>query len=139
LLWRIVFVSVLFLVGAFGMFFWAEARGLPVETARTMVVNTIVVLEIFYLFSVRFVHGTSLTWRGVLGTRPVLIGVGLVTLAQFAFTYAPFMQLVFDTRAVALLDGVAVVMVGIALLAIIETEKQASRIISGWMGSNTNV
>jgi hypothetical protein len=44
--------------GAFGMFFWAEARGLPIETARTMVVNTIVVMEIFYLFSVRYVHGT---------------------------------------------------------------------------------
>jgi len=27
LLWRIVFVSALFVTGAFGMFFWAEARG----------------------------------------------------------------------------------------------------------------
>ncbi len=129
LLWRIAFVSVLFLVGAFGMFFWAEARGLPIETARTIVVNTIVVMEIFYLFSVRFVHGTSLTWRGVLGTRPVLIGVVLVTLAQFAFTYAPFMQVVFNTRAVALLDGVFVVSVGIALLVIVEIEKHICRTI----------
>jgi magnesium-transporting ATPase (P-type) len=58
----------------FGMFFWAESAGLPIETAARWSVNTIVVMEIFYLFSVRYVHGTSLTWRGVLGTRAVLIG-----------------------------------------------------------------
>ena len=38
-----------------------------------MVVNTLVVMEIFYLFSVRYVHGSSLTWRGVLGTPAVLV------------------------------------------------------------------
>ncbi len=131
LLWRIGFVSVLFLIGAFGMYFWAEARGLPVETGRTIVVNTIVVMEIFYLFSVRYVHGTSLTWEGVLGTRPVLIGVGLVTAAQFAMTYAPFMQLIFDTRPVAFLDGVAVVGAGVAMLFVVEIEKAIWRRLSG--------
>jgi len=95
-------------------------------------------MEIFYLFSVRFVHGTSLTWRGVLGTRPVLIGVGVVALAQFAFTYAPVMQLVFDTQAVAFLDGIAVVSAGIALLLIVEIEKQVFRSVAKWMGSNVN-
>ena len=124
LVWRIALVSVLFLAGAFGMYFWAEARGLGIETARTMVVNTIVVMEIFYLFSVRFVHGTSLTAKGVLGTRAVLIGVGVVVVAQFVFTYAPFMQPVFDTRPVAFLDGLAIVLVGVALLAVVELEKR---------------
>lgn len=131
LLWRIGFVSILFLIGAFGMFYWAESRGFPVETARTMVVNTIVVMEIFYLFSVRYVHGTSLTWQGTLGTRPVLIGIGLVTAAQFALTYAPFMQAVFDTRPVAFLDGVAVVAAGVALLLVVEIEKALVRRIAG--------
>lgn len=124
LLWRVVFVSVLFVIGAFGMFYWAEARGLSLETARTMVVNTIVVMEIFYLFSVRYVHGTSLTLRGAVGTPAVLIGVGVVTAAQFAFTYLPFMQAVFQTRSLALLDGVAIVGVGVALLVAVEVEKR---------------
>ena len=132
LAWRIVFVSLLFLAGAFGMFFWAEARGLPVDMARTIVVNTLVVMEIFYLFSVRFVHGTSITWRGALGSRAVLIGVGLVTLAQFAFTYAPLMQLVFNTQAVAFLDGLSIVAVGVVLLVIVEVEDYASRAFDKW-------
>jgi magnesium-transporting ATPase (P-type) len=136
LLWRIGFVSVLFLIGAFGMYTWAESRGLPVETARTIVVNTIVVMEIFYLFSVRYVHGTSMTWQGALGTRPVLIGVGLVTAAQFAMTYAPFMQVIFDTRPVAFLDGVTVVAAGVAMLVIVEIEKAVWRWFSGEGGAD---
>jgi len=99
-------------------------RGLPLETARTMVVNTLVVMEIFYLFSVRFVHGTSLTWRGVLGTPAVLIGISIVIVAQFAFTYLPLLQAVFGTRPVAFLDGLAVVGVGVALLLVVEIEKR---------------
>jgi len=130
LLWRIAFVSVLFVAGAFGMFFWAESRGLPIETARTMVVNTLVAMEIFYLFSVRYVHGTSLTWRGALGTRAVLAGVGIVTAAQFAFTYLPALQAVFQTRPVALPEGLAVVATGVALLIVVELEKRLRRALA---------
>src|SRR5690606_34603740 len=72
MLWRILFVSILFTLGAFGIFAWAMARGFDVAMARTMVVNTFCVLEIFYLFNVRYLHGTSLTLRGVLGTPAVL-------------------------------------------------------------------
>ncbi|MBX3502208.1 MAG: cation-transporting P-type ATPase [Alphaproteobacteria bacterium] len=124
LLWRIVFVSALMVAGTFGIYTWATGRGLPLETARTMAVNTIVVMEIFYLFSVRYVHGTSLTWQGVLGTRAVLVGVAIVIVAQLAFTYLPPMQAIFATRAVALGDAAVIVATGVALLAIVEIEKR---------------
>ena len=50
---RILFVSALVVAGAFGSYAWATARGLSLEAGRTMVVNALVVMEIFYLFSVR--------------------------------------------------------------------------------------
>jgi magnesium-transporting ATPase (P-type) len=124
LLWRMAFVSLLFVIGAFGIFFYAIDRRLTVDTARTMVVNTIVVMEIFYLFSVRYVHGSSVTWRGVLGTPAVLIGVATVVGAQLAFTYVPLMQGVFATEPVALLDGLLIICVGVALLLLVELEKR---------------
>jgi len=124
LVWRIGFVSALFVAGAFGMFFWAEARGLPIEEARTLVVNTLVVMEIFYLFSVRYVHGTSLTWQGLLGTPAVLIGIAVVVVAQLAFTYLPPFQAVFATRAVAVADGLVVIGMGVVLLLVVELEKR---------------
>jgi len=124
LLWRIAFVSVLMVVGTFGIYAWALTRGSSIETARTMVVNTIVVMEIFYLFSVRFVHGTSLTWQGVLGTRAVLIGVGTVVIAQLAFTYLPPFHPVFGSRPLALTDGLVIIATGMALLVVVEIEKR---------------
>jgi magnesium-transporting ATPase (P-type) len=136
LLWRIVLVSLLFAAGAFGIFAWAESRGLAHEQARTMVVNTIVVMEIFYLFSVRYLHGTSVTWQGMLGTPAVLIGVGSIVLLQFAFTYLPIMQRLFQTRSIAFGDGLVIVGVGIVLLGILEVEKRARRTLLArdWLG-----
>jgi magnesium-transporting ATPase (P-type) len=128
-LWRVLFVSILFVAGVYGMFHWALDRGLAVETARTIAVNTIIVMEIFYLFSVRYVHGPSLTWQGVLGTPAVLIGIAAVVVSQLAFTYLPQMQELFDTRPVAFLDGAAVIGVGIALLLAVETEKRVRRLL----------
>lgn len=123
LVWRIVLVSVLFAVGAMGMFFWAEQQGHSVETARTLVVNTIVAMEVFYLFNVRYQHGASLTLRGVVGTRAVLIGVASAFALQLAFTYAPFMQTLFATEPLTFWQGLATAAVGVALFAILEVEK----------------
>lgn len=123
MMWRIMFVSFLFMCGAFGMYYYALARDLPLEAAHTLVVNVIVVFEIFYLFSVRYVHGTSLTLRGVVGTPPVLIGMAAITAAQFAFTYVPFMQETFGTYPVRLEDGFLLVGAGVVFLLLIEFEK----------------
>lgn len=127
LLWRVAFVSGLFVCGAFGIFYWAEQTGRSIETARTLVVNAFVVFEIFYLFSVRYVHGTSFTWRGVLGTPAVLLGVSGVVLAQIAFTYMPFLQQVFHSRPLTLFEGALVIGLGVLLLIIAEIEKRVRR------------
>jgi magnesium-transporting ATPase (P-type) len=131
LVWRILFVSVLFVCGAFGVFYWADLRGETIEEARTLVVNTIVVMEIFYLFSVRYVHGTSLTVEGLVGTPAVLIGVSVTVLAQLALTYLPWMQSLFQTRPVGLLDGIVVLAVGVALLVLCELEKRLRARLQG--------
>jgi magnesium-transporting ATPase (P-type) len=123
LLWRVFLVSLLFVGAALAVFFTALARGHDLETARTLVVNVIVVLEIFYLFNVRYLHVSSITLRGALGTPAVLIALGVVVVAQLAFTYAPFMQAWFDTRPVPFVEGVLVVLLGAAVMLLLEGEK----------------
>ena len=123
LIWRIAFVSILFLGVLFGKFALAQYRGLSLEESRTIVVNMLVALEIFYLFSIRYLGATSLTWRGVLGTREVLIAVGAVIGLQIAFTYAPIMQSIFQTRALGFTQGLEIFAAGIAVLLILEGEK----------------
>jgi len=134
LVWRIFFVSALFAVGALTIFFYALERGLDVATARTMVVNVIVVFEIFYLFNVRYLHMTSITWRGALGTPPVLIALLIVIAAQFAFTYAPFMQELFASRPVAIIDGLVIVAAGVLLMVVLEAEKVVLRRLGAFGG-----
>ncbi|MBO1537309.1 cation-transporting P-type ATPase [Pseudomonas sp. OA65] len=124
LVWHMVLVSLLFLCGVYGIFSYALDRGYPVELARTLAVNTLVVMEIFHLFFIRNLYGTSLTWKAIRGTKVVWATVAVVTVAQFAITYAPPLQAVFATQAVPFIDGLLIIGVGIALFAIIEIEKQ---------------
>jgi magnesium-transporting ATPase (P-type) len=127
LLWRVILMSFLFLGVALAFYFYAIGKGAGIATARTMVVNVIVVLEIFYLFNVRYLHMTSFTWRGVLGTPAVLIAVATVVAAQVAFTYLPIMQRLFDTRPLSLGDGLLIVATGAAAMMLLEAEKQIMR------------
>ena len=124
LVWHIVLVSLLFLGGVYGMFTYAIDKGYSTELARTIVVNTLVVMAIFHLFFIRNIYGTSLTWKAVRGTKVVWSVVVIIAIAQFAITYLPPLQAIFDTVSIPFWDGVLIIGAGVALFAIIETEKQ---------------
>lgn len=124
LLWHIILVSSLFLAGVFGMYFHVIDRGDSLELARTAAMNTLVVMEIFHLFFIRNIHGTSLTWKAVRGTRMVWMAVIIVTIGQFAITYIPPLQAIFDTKGVPITDGLLIIAIGVLLFTIIEIEKQ---------------
>lgn len=124
LAWHILLVSVLFLIAVFGIFHYATARGYSMALAHTMAFNTLVVMEIFHLFFVRNIYGTSLTWKAVAGTKVVWAMVIAVTAAQFAVTYLPPMQVIFGTESVPVWDGALIVGVGVVLFALLEIEKQ---------------
>ncbi|AOB31428.1 carbonate dehydratase [Bordetella sp. H567] len=122
--WRVAIVSLLFMAAAFSMYEWALWRGLETERAQTIVVNTIVAMDVFYLFSVRFLETASLTWIGVRGTPAVLWGVGTTLLLQLAMTYLPAMQSLFHTRALSFIDNAAVLGIGVLFFLVLEAEKR---------------
>lgn len=124
LVWHIVLVSVLFLCGVYGIYAYAIDRGYSIDLARTMAVNTLVVMEIFHLFFIRNFYSTSLTWKAIRGTKIVWLVVLIVTTAQLAITYIPVLQVIFSTASVPFWDGLLVISVGVALFAIVEVEKQ---------------
>jgi len=124
LIWQILLASALFLAAVFGIYSHAVGRGYPVVLAQTMALNMLVVLEIGYLFFIRNIHGTSLSWTAARGTPVVWACVITVTAAQFAVTYLAPLQSVFGTAAVPLADGLLIITVGAVFFAIIEAEKQ---------------
>ncbi|RMC29938.1 HAD-IC family P-type ATPase [Paracoccus siganidrum] len=124
LVWHVVLVAMLFLAAVFGVFAYAMDKGYPLPLAQTMAMNTLVVLEIFHLFFIRNIHGTSLTWNATKGTRVVWITVLTITAAQFAVTYLPPAQMILGTQPVPFADGLLIFGVGVAFFALIEIEKQ---------------
>lgn len=127
ILWRVVFVSVLFTIGIFSMFEWALAQGYSEAYARTLAVNTLVAMEVFYLFSVRYLRRSSLFGGGAKGTRHVLLAVALVFVLQLLFTYTPWLQALFATEGLSLLHGLYCIGVGCVLFIILELEKWLQR------------
>lgn len=124
LVWHVVLVGILFVAAVFGIFSYAVDRGYPLALAQTMAMNTLAVLEIFHLFFIRNIHGTSLTWAAVRGTRVIWLVVLATTLAQLAVTYLPPLQAMLGTQSVPLVDGLLIVGVGAVFFAIIEIEKR---------------
>ena len=124
LVWHIVLVSGLFLAGVFSIFTYALKQGYPLELAQTLALNTLVVMEIFHLFFVRNIYGTSLTWKAIRGTPMVWLSVISVSAAQLAATYVPGLQNILGTAAVGFKDGVYIIVLGMALFVLLELEKQ---------------
>jgi magnesium-transporting ATPase (P-type) len=128
LLWRVALVAALFVAGIFGMFELALARGATLEEARTIAVNTLVAMEVFYLFSVRYLVSPAFTIEGVKGTPVVLLAVGVVVILQSLFTWAPVMHGLFDTRPLAVTEIAATIAVGLLVLVLLELEKAAQSV-----------
>jgi magnesium-transporting ATPase (P-type) len=80
-------------------------------------------MEIFYLFSVRYLRAPSLTFEGILGTRPVLIAITAVTTLQLIFTYLPIFQLWFGTEGPRAGDWLLILGFGILVFVAVEFEK----------------
>lgn len=130
LAWHTIFVSMLFVCVTLAIYTYAVGRGYSIDLARTMTLNTLVVLEIFHLFFIRNIYGTSLTWEAVKGTKVVWLSVSIITMAQFSITYLPFLQPIFGTEAVPVIDGMIIVGMGGLFFAVIELEKQLRLILS---------
>jgi magnesium-transporting ATPase (P-type) len=123
LVWRIAFVSLILVAGTFGLFVWERDQGASIELARTVAVNTLVMFEIFYLFSARYLLAPALTLKGLSGNRYVLYAIVLLIMIQMAFTYTAPMQTLFATSAMSIDSWLRVITVASSVLFLVETEK----------------
>lgn len=127
LIWRTIFVSLIILIGTFGLFVWERNHGVSIEQARTIAVNTLVMFEIFYLFNSRYLYAPSLNIEGLTGNRYVLYAIVLLVMFQLGFTYLPPMQLLFATVAIDVEAWIRIVVIGSSVLFLVEIEKYLIR------------
>jgi cation-transporting ATPase F len=119
---RIVLVGGLLLIGAFGLFEWAQWRGLPDSQARTVAVNVFVFGELFYLFNCRSLV-YSMFRIGLFSNPWVWLGSAAMALLQLLFTYWPPMQAMFHSAAIGWNEWLTILVVSLAIYMIIELEK----------------
>lgn len=120
---RVAMVSFLLLISAFGLFGWEKYAGADLAKARTMAVNVFVVVESFYLFSSRSFNRSPFS-LGLMTNPWVPGGVLLMFLLQLMFTYAPFMNTLFSSAPIDLLDWMKVFGCGLAVFLIVEADKK---------------
>ncbi len=127
LLWRISFVSLLLVLGALGHYMLLLAQGSTQELASTAAINTLVMGQVFYLISSRFILEPSWNLKGILGSRPVLISIAVLAVLQIGFTYLPFMQFLFQTEPLGLDAWARILAFGLAVFLAVELEKASLR------------
>jgi magnesium-transporting ATPase (P-type) len=125
--WRLVFVSVLLVIGIFGLFVWEIGNGASLAAARTVAVNMLVAGEIVYLINSRRIQGACWTRDGLFGSQPALIAIAIVTGLQLLITYLPLMQSLFGTAAIGPGAWARVAAVAVVLFLLVELEKALVR------------
>jgi magnesium-transporting ATPase (P-type) len=123
LVWRILFVSAILVTGTFGLFLWHRAHGTPLDEARTIAVNTLVMFEVFYVFSSRYLLEPSLSREALCGNRYVLMAVALVLSLQMVFTYFTPLQHLFGAVALGAHTWLQIVLVAATVFPLVELEK----------------
>jgi cation-transporting P-type ATPase F len=123
---RTLVVSVMVAGAAFGLFEWSlTVLGESIEQARTIAVNTVVVVEAAYLFACRSLRHPI--WRIGLFSNPwVWLGAGVMLLAQLIFTYVPGMNTLFHTRPIDWIWWLYFSIAGLVVLAAVEAYKFVS-------------
>jgi Ca2+-transporting ATPase len=126
LLLRILLVGMIILIGAFGLFEWELLTGASVDQARTVAVNVVVVVEMFYLFNCRSLT-QSMFRLGLFSNPWVILGLAGMIVLQLLFTYAPFMNRFLSSAPISVDAWVRIVGVGFIGYLAVEVEKWLRR------------
>ena len=120
LIMRTGLVSLIMVGGGLSLFLWelrVEQSGL--ETARTVVVNSVVLIQVVYLFNCRSLHH-SIFALGLFTNRWTLVGSLVMASAQLLFNYSPVMNRLFHSAPIS---GEAWLrIVGVAAIAFVAVE-----------------
>ncbi|WP_267252215.1 HAD-IC family P-type ATPase [Pseudoalteromonas sp. PPB1] len=122
LMWRILLVSSLLCITAFGLYELELMWGATEAQARTVAVAMFVVGEAFYLFNCRSLD-RSVFSVGLFSNRWIWIGIALMMALQLLFTYQPLMNDWFQSAPISLEAWLRVIACGWFISLIVGVEK----------------
>src|SRR5690606_32278201 len=129
LLLRIMLVSLMILVSVLGLFIWHLNAGASIEEARTVAVNGVVMIELFYVFNSRSLNKSIFNVR-LLSNSWLIAGVAIMIGLQMLYTYLPTMNSLFQNAPIALESWVMIIALASVTLIAVEVEKWMTRTMS---------
>ena len=118
----IVLVGIIMLVGTLGIFQLHRHLGYGVTEARTVAFTTLVMFQLFFVFSVRSPR-QSLNLAGFLANPKLILAVLVSASLQLIVVYLPPLQPVFDTASLGILEWILILLVSSSVIFIIEGYK----------------
>jgi magnesium-transporting ATPase (P-type) len=122
-LWRILMVSLALMAFTLVAFFWMKSQDVSDALARTVAVNALVIGQAFYALNSRYLLDSSVSIQAHRGNPYLPYSYGLLVVLQLLFTYAPPLQVLFDTEAVPLWVWPLLVIGGLIFFFLVEGEK----------------
>ncbi|MEX1049584.1 MAG: cation-transporting P-type ATPase [Akkermansiaceae bacterium] len=119
---RILIVSLLLLAGSFLLFVYEQRLGAGIEEARTVAVNVFIIAELFYLFNCRS-FTRSMFAIGVLSNPWVIYGSLAMIASQLLYTYAPFMNVIFQSAPITMDSWLRILAVSVSVYLLVGLEK----------------
>lgn len=123
LLWRIVLVSSLLCVAAFGLYELELLWGATEAEARTVAVAMFVVGEAFYLFNCRSLERSAFS-VGMFSNPWIWRGIAVMAALQITFTYLPVMNNWFQTAPIGIESWLRIFACGLLISLVVGIEKR---------------
>lgn len=118
---QLTYVSILIAAMGLWVFDWLTSSGVSHMVASTITVNVIIMGKIFYLFNIRTPHLAF--GRHFFSNPMAFVMIGLLLVLQMFLVYQPFMQGVFKTADMNLMQWGIVVAAGFVTLVVTELDK----------------
>ncbi len=123
---RLIIVVLTMTIGSFITFNYAIREGYGVEAARTVVMTTIVLMELACIFSSRSFVTPAIS-KNFFSNKWIFVGVAITMVLQCCVVYLPVMNELFKTVPVATASWMPILLTTLALFVMVEAEKVVMR------------
>ena len=120
---RILITSSFMVISVYLLFLLEMNITTNIDVARTVSVNTIVMMEIFYLLNCRSLD-KSMIEIGVLSNKWIIVGIIAMVALQLFYTYHPSMHFTFHSSPISIEAWLRILAFSVTLYFIIEAYKR---------------
>lgn len=120
-IWQMAYVSVLMALISIVSYEWLLAQGVSQTVASTVMINIVVLSKVFYLFNIR--TNRPLVSKSFFSNPKAFLIILIMIVLQLILTYLPFMQSVFNTGYMSVLEWGIAILSGVIILVITEIDK----------------